>query len=46
MLLYIINVTLLSKLYGPSMMSQEKTPWKGPKGLYSFCGGILEIYSF
>ena len=24
------------------MMSQEKTPCKGPKGGYSFYGGILE----
>ena len=27
--------------YGPSMMSQGKTPWKDPPGVFSiFCGGI------
>ena len=31
MLLDVINVTLLNRFYGPSMMSQEKTPEKRPQ---------------
>ena len=33
------TISCVSRLhYAPSMMSQGKTPWKDPRGSYSFCG--------